>query len=388
MHGKPDAPTEVMTLTAPPPRPRRVARWLVAGVVAAALGGGTAVVVTRGRAGAEAVPQPTVPAATAALERRDLSTTRSMPGSLGYGVSRPLSGHREATVTWLPEAGRTVRRGKPVYRADDQPVVLFYGRMPLFREISGENLVGRDVRIVADNLRALGYATGVQPQPGSTVAAGTPGAAPAQVRKGDGVLTRELIAAIKRWQLDVGLPVTGTIRVGDVEVQSGAIRVDAVAAQPGSPSNTTLMTVTSTGKLITVPAELGEATGITAGAAVTVVLPDESTVPAKVLSVGRALVADESTVTGPAKLTVTVTANDPDDVAALDSADVQVRFAGRTAKNVLAAPVEALVALTEGGYAVQAPTGLVAVTTGMFAGGWVEIEGPGLAEGTTVVVSS
>ena len=58
-------------------------------------------------------------------------------------------------------------------------------------------------------------------------------------------------------------------------------------------------------------------------------------------------------------------------------------------------PVNALLALLEGGYAVEVvaadgTTHLVGVETGMFQDGWVEIEVPsgGLAEGDKVVVPS
>jgi multidrug efflux pump subunit AcrA (membrane-fusion protein) len=121
---------------------------------------------------------------------------------------------------------------------------------------------------------------------------------------------------------------------------------------------------------------------------VTVELPDERTAKARVVAVGRNLAPTEDGSPNAPKLTVTVTVNDPRTIAKLDSADVDVRFVGRTAKDVLVAPIEALVALREGGYAVQAPSGLVGVRTGMFADGWVEITGDGLAEGTEVVVSS
>jgi hypothetical protein len=141
--------------------------------------------------------------------------------------------------------------------------------------------------------------------------------------------------------------------------------------------------------VITVSAELSEAASIERGAAVTVDLPDERTVPGRVLSVGRALAtADGAVADSTPKLTITVTADDTAALAKIDSADVQVNFAGKVRQDVLAAPVEALVALAEGGYAVQTQSGLIAVTTGMFAQGWVEITGDGLAEGTTVVVAS
>jgi peptidoglycan hydrolase-like protein with peptidoglycan-binding domain len=373
-----------MNADIPPSRPpRRAGRWL-AGTVVVALAAGATVAVLRHRAAADAPgPQPSATVATVRLERRDLSTTTSLPGTIGYGAARPLAGHSEATVTWLPAVGSTIKRGQQLYRADDRPVPLFYGGLPLFRAIAGPNLVGRDVRLVADNLRALGYSIGRRPSTGQQVGQAT-------VRDGDGVLTTGLAAAIRHWQKDTGLPVTGQVAVGDIEVQAGAVRVDGVTVQPGSPANAPLLTVTSTRKVVTVPAGLDAAASIERDDKVTVGLLDDRTVKAHVLSVGRDLAAPEGGDANgsPPKLIVTVTVDDPKTIAKLDSADVTVNFPGRAAKGVLAAPIEALVALTEGGYAVQAPAGLVAVHTGMFADGWVEISGAGLAPGTEVVVSS
>lgn len=77
------------------------------------------------------------------------------------------------------------------------------------------------------------------------------------------------------------------------------------------------------------------------------------------------------------------------DVAKLDAAAVQVRFTTSVHKDVLAVPVGALVALREGGHALQLPDGgLVAVETGMFARGLVEISGTGVTEGLDVVTAS
>ncbi|GIM90396.1 efflux RND transporter periplasmic adaptor subunit [Paractinoplanes toevensis] len=373
MHPTADPPTEVIPLEPdPPPRRRTWAKWLAGFVVVAALGAGAAVAVTRHRASAEPVADQTTAVETVPLERRDLSTTRKLDGTIGFGPPRPLAGHTAATVTWLPAVGATIKRGRQLFRADDKPVVLFYGSMPLYRAIAGKNLAGRDVRIIADNLRALGYDFGRLP-----------------VKDGASTLTDGLIAAIKRWQDDVGLPVTGTIAVGDVEVLAGAVRVDSIAVQPGSPANAPLMSVTSTRKVITVSAELSDAAALDRGDAVTVTLPDDRTVKARILSVGRTLAAaDGGVADGPPKLTVSVTVDDPKTIAKLDSANVAVNVAGKTAKDVLAAPIEALIALTEGGYAVQGPNGLVAVKTGMFADGWVQITGDGLAEGVDVVVAS
>ncbi|MFY1704905.1 efflux RND transporter periplasmic adaptor subunit [Micromonospora sp. WMMA1923] len=395
MHPLPDAPTEFIPRVADPPHRRRGVRWLVVGLVVAGLAVGSGIAVTRHRAAAEPKPERTTAAATAPIERRDLSTTRTLPGTIGFGATRPLAGHLAATVTWLPEAGVTIKRGGQLFRADDRPVVLFYGSMPLYRDIAGANLVGRDVRIVAENLAALGYATGRQPASGERVPSPAPTGnattgsetGPRRVRDGEGVLTAALTAAIKRWQEDLGVPATGTIPVGHVEVASGAVRVDSVTGQPGSPANAPLLAVTAVRKVVTVGAELADAATVKRGDRVRVGLPDDRTVPGRVLSVGRALVAaDNGPVTGPQLLTVTVAVDKPQTIADLDSGEVRVHFAGRTATDVLVAPVEALVALREGGYAVQTPGGLVAVRTGMFADGWVEITGDGLTEGTELVV--
>jgi peptidoglycan hydrolase-like protein with peptidoglycan-binding domain len=363
MTAKPDAPTQLITL----PRRRRTGRRLALAALAVVLAAaGAAVVVTRHRAAPAPPPAAPVAAATVTIERRDLTTTRTMSGTIGYGTARPLSGHREATVTWLPAPGAKIKRGKPLYRANDLPVPLFYGAMPLYRAITGEGLEGRDVRIIAVNLRALGYRTG-------------------PIKGEEAVLTKDLIAAIKRWQHDIGLPETGAIAIGDVEVQTGAVRVDGISVQPGAPANGPLLSVTATRKVITISADLTAAGSIERGQKVTVVLPDEREVPARVRSVGRSIAPAEGSE--PAQLIVTVTADTAKDLAKIDSADVQVAFTGKRREDVLAVPVEALVALAEGGYAVElAGSGLVAVKTGMFATGWVEISGDGLTEGADVVV--
>jgi multidrug efflux system membrane fusion protein len=67
-----------------------------------------------------------------------------------------------------------------------------------------------------------------------------------------------------------------------------------------------------------------------------------------------------------------------------------VDFVSQARKNVLAVPVAALLALPNGGYGVQVVDGdatrIVAVKTGMFAAGKVEVKGAGIKPGTTVGV--
>ncbi|MBP2471603.1 hypothetical protein JOF53_000475 [Crossiella equi] len=92
---------------------------------------------------------------------------------------------------------------------------------------------------------------------------------------------------------------------------------------------------------------------------------------------------------GGARLTATSAVDDPNGLGETDSGQLDVLITGESRTGVLAVPVAAPLALSEGGYALQVVepgrTRLVAVRTGLFAGQQVEITGEGLAEGQKVV---
>ena len=174
--------------------------------------------------------------------------------------------------------------------------------------------------------------------------------------------------------------------IGDVAVLSGPVRVESTAARVGDNADGALLNVSSTDKVVTVEAEVSAAAGLKQGVKVKVQLPDNRVQPAKVRAVSTKVTDDPD---GPPKLAVTIAFDNPAAAAGLDTAPVEVVFPGKTHQDVLAAPVGALVALAEGGYAVQvAGGGLVAVETGIFAGGLVEVSGTGVTEGIRVVTTS
>lgn len=397
-------------------RRRTAAVAAVAAVVVAAVGGGV-IAWQSHDAKSAGTGTDSARVATTAVVRTDLSDAKTLDGTLGYGPARTLKGTGDGTVTWLPATGATVTRGRQLYRLDDRPVALFYGTTPLFRTLDTRGMVGGDVKVVADNLVRLGYDIGSQPTPGTWVtsqAASTPPApdpstststspAPApsatastaavRVKSGDGTLTASLINAIKRWQRHVGMPPTGVLGPGDVVVLPGKVRISTVEAQPGDPAAEPLLSITASGKKVTVQIDPTDIGSIRSGDTVTVALPDASTVHGTVTSVGRVVQGgserDGGAGTDPAQLTVAVSLDDTAAVRRLDSAPVRVTFTQRTRKGVLAVPVGALLALREGGYAVQQPGGrLIAVKTGLFAKGMVEISGAGLSAGLKVVTTS
>jgi peptidoglycan hydrolase-like protein with peptidoglycan-binding domain len=136
-------------------------------------------------------------------------------------------------------------------------------------------------------------------------------------------------------------------------------------------------------------AHVGERTNVT--------LPDGSVVAGHITSVGTVATESSENEHGGGgsggngeNATVAVTLALDRTVSHLDKAPVSVELVKNVRRNVPAVPATALVALAGGGYAVQALQGnrrvRLPVTTGMFAGGYVEVEGAGLREGLTVLV--
>jgi peptidoglycan hydrolase-like protein with peptidoglycan-binding domain len=304
--------------------------------------------------------------ATTKVRRADLSDNRQFSGTLGFGSARKVQGIGPGTVTKLPAVGTKVTRGTRLYRVDDQPVVVFYGDTPPFRVIDRVGLAGSDVRQLRRNLSALGYPTW-------------------SVRKD--TADRPLLDALKAWQEKLGVATPGALRPGQIVVVAGPGRVSALDAVPGAPAAGPILEITSTGRVVTVPMSAVDAGAVKRGARVTLGLPDARETPGTVSAISRTVTQDPDSGEPP-KVTVTIAPGRPKDVASLDSAPVQVRFTTASRRNVLTVAVGALVALREGGYAVQRPDGsLIAVTTGVFAGGLVEVSGAGIADGTTVVTA-
>ncbi|MFF1484188.1 hypothetical protein ACIGZH_19420 [Streptomyces sp. NPDC058319] len=360
-------------------RRTKVAVTLSALLVAGAAGTG-AVVWSNTHAGRGTAAAAPAPPHTATVTRTDLSDSRTLPGTLGHGKPHVLKGTGQGTVTEVPKPGARAARGKALYRIDDRPVPVFFGDTPFFRTLDKTGVRGHDVSVLADNLVALGYDIG--PAATAPSGAGDEGA----------LFTPALAAALKRWQHDTGQQATGTLVPGRAVVLPGAVRVDTVQAQPGDPADSPLFAYTAAAKSVTVPVAATDVGTVKAGTRAGITLPDGRTIRGRVTALGRTVQGGtdgEQAQTGPATLDVTVVPDRAKDVQSLDAAAVQVRFDTVTRKGVLAVPVSALVALKEGGYALQRPDGtLIAVTTGMFAGGQVEVSGKGVTEGSKVVTAS
>ena len=131
---------------------------------------------------------------------------------------------------------------------------------------------------------------------------------------------------------------------------------------------------------------------VRAGDRVDLELPGGRTTTGRVASVGKVATvpAGDGGGDGDPTVELVVTLDDPKATGRLDQAPVDAWITTEVREGVLAVPVNALLALAEGGYAVeverQGRRELVGVETGLFADGQVEVEGGGLRAGDRVVV--
>jgi peptidoglycan hydrolase-like protein with peptidoglycan-binding domain len=312
----------------------------------------------------------TLPASTATVTRTTLTETEDVSGTLGYGEPRTVGARGGGTLTWLPADGSIVERGRAVYRTDDAPVVLLYGTLPLYRMLR-TGVEGKDVELVERNLAELGY-------DGFTV---------------DDSYTSATADAVRAWQSDLGVDDTGTVEPGRVVIASGPIRVADAKAAVGDPASGPVLAYTGTTRVVEIALDVAKQHLVRKGTTADVTLPDETKVAGQVSSVGTVATTSasgqgQSTTT----IDVVVSIRDQKALGTLDGAPVSVTLLSETREDVLAVPVAALVALAEGGYGVEViasgTSSYVAVTTGLFADGRVEISGEGIAEGTVVGMPS
>jgi peptidoglycan hydrolase-like protein with peptidoglycan-binding domain len=405
---------------APPPRGRRGRRAVlvasallvvaaVAVVGALGLGGGGA------EDGSSAPPRS---GSTVPVTRATLTERTTVDGQLGYGTEIPLPVKATGTVTWLPAESRTVQRGGTLLRVDDRPVVLLYGTLPMYRDLgltagarqgtrqdagTEEDAQGRGDQGLTDDASKAPAPSG-SPAPGGAGAAGTRG-----TLRGMDVLQFEsnlaalgytgftvdeeftglTARAVKRWQKSLGLPQTGTVGVGDVVYSAGEVRIGHAGVRLGSAVTEDVLTYTGTSRKVVVNASAEEDSWAVRGAAVTIGLPDGTSVKGEVASVGKKATAPEEGGgeggSGAPTVPVTITIKDQKSVGRLESAPVTVEYVGRERTDVLTVPVAALVALAEGGHGLETADGrFVAVKTGLFADGRVEVSGSAVREGMKV----
>ncbi|MFG3689635.1 peptidoglycan-binding protein [Micromonospora sp. NPDC047740] len=337
----------------------------------AALVAGAAVVIWLGIAGGRSsgdAAANTLPPDTTQVTRRTLKDAHTADGELGYGTTSTATSRLPGTLTYLPDTSARITRNQPLYKLNNKPVTLMYGHTPAYRNLAA-GVEGPDVKQLEQNLRALGYS-------GFTV---------------DEEYTESTATAVKRWQEDQGLDETGVVELGRVVFAPAAIRIAGLQAAQGDPvaPGQRILSYTETAKAVTVQLDTADQRMAKIGAAVTVTLPDDSSVGGHISEVTTVIQPGEAQGDDPkTKVEVVVTLDNQKAADAYMLASVDVTFTAAERKDVLTVPVAALLALREGGFGVEVvqkdTSRYVAVRTGLFSDGSVEISGDGIAEGTTV----
>lgn len=393
-------------------RKLRMALIVVIAIGAAAAAGLAATGALGGEDSEEPAAGPSGPAATAEVKRTTLTSSETVAGTLGYGdvstveaiapaaggadpgadtgTGQPAGGGGTAAgsggdaadagagiVTWTPNEGSTIKRGDTVYSVDGEKVPLFYGDTPLYRTLS-DGSEGGDVKLLERNLDKLGYT-------GFTV---------------DETYSPDTADAVSAWQEDMGREQTGVVEAGDAVTAESARRVAALQTWPGAKAEGAVLDWTGTERVVSVELDAQFEDLVRVGTKAEVELPNGTTVDGKVTDIGTPPAAsgsgsgdaggqgeEDQESTLPLQLTV----GEQDKLGRYQAAPVDVVLKADTRDDVLAVPVNALVARQGGGYAVQKVTAggsteSVPVELGMFANGLVEITGDGIEEGMSVGV--
>lgn len=275
------------------------------------------------------------------------------PGTPVVATSTIPSG----TATAVAGEGDILDHGDALFTVEGDPVTLFVTDVPFYRTLT-VGTVGEDVRVLEESLAAFGF-------------------------DAEGVLVVDdsfddaTAAAVVAWQDSIGAPLDGVVNVGEIIVAEDPIRIATAHIGIGSSvaPGTALFTPSTSTSIVSIQLPAEDQELLVVGDSVNVVMPNNSDEAGTVTSIGT--IAIRNPESG-AYFEVEVVLDRDGAGAGLDEAPVEVEIIDDRAVNVLAVPVSALLALSEGGYAVEIDAGsgtirLVAVEIGMYADGLVEV---------------
>src|SRR6266581_8065924 len=316
-------------------------RWVALGIVVVVAAGA----VSAWRAGVFSPaaspgsgPQGAPAPATAAVTRQDLAAVTPVTATLGYARSYPVTGQGSGTLTWLPPAGQVIRQGQVLYKTGNgSPVMLLYGSVPAWRTLD-EGITGQDVSQLNHDLVQLGYADRAD-----------------IVALGWDYYSWETTYAVQQLEEHLGVSSPpGSLSLGQVVFEPEALRVSQVTGSLGGSANGPVLAATSDRHVVTIPLDASDQSEVKAGDTVSITLPDGTTTPGVVSSVGTVATTSQAQAGGTTTtIPVQVQLTDPKAAGTLDQAPVTVYITTATARDVLAVPVTALLARSPGGYVVE-----------------------------------
>ncbi|MCY3949632.1 MAG: peptidoglycan-binding protein [Acidimicrobiaceae bacterium] len=262
-----------------------------------------------------------------------------------------------------------------------RPLYVFYGSIPTYRNMT-VGLEGADIRQLEENLASLGFGD--------------------DAFEVDDVFDEHTAAAVQRWQHATGQHIDGMVSSADVLFVAGPSVIGSwepdVEIGQELAVGRTLASLTvvetperdgmSTTQRVAANLPLSDRDLVSVGVAVNVELPDDTDVAGTVTAINPSPVLD--TQTGENVVEVTILLSEPASPVWI-GATVTVEITETLIRDALVVPATALLALVEGGSAVEVldadgSVRLVGVETGLFVDGDVEVISAELEAGMRIVV--
>ena len=331
--------------------------------------------------------------------KKSLETEASSIKALESAKAQRAALDDDPTVADLNNANKTLESAKTSLRLakhtrDElvegiEATIAMYGEQPAWRTFEAGMAEGLDVFQLEQNLVALGY-----DETGSIAI--------------DHEFDEHTSTAIENMQSVLRLPITGKLEFREVLFIPGnsVVQYSEFHTEIGTsivPTNPVL-SLTTIEKVISKPGfedvikslqkvntsiEVVNKDLVDLDLIVSIELPDENIISGTISDIGDIAVIPQGNQ-GEPYLEIVVSLEDTESYPEWTGASVTVSVTKKLASNVLAAPVTSLLAILGGGYAIEViengSSKLVPVSVGLYADGWVEINGDGINVGTEVVV--
>ena len=300
---------------------------------------------------------------TVAVERGDLTSTSEFTGELGFGDSWPLSMTIDGIVTGARPLGTVVGFGESLIEVDNRRVFLVEGDVPMFRdlELASPRVGGNDVAQLQRFLISQGF-----DRDGTLEV--------------DGVFDDDTRRAVIDWQEATWQLKTGRVTRADMVFSPEPLRI---AGEQRIGSVFEKLEVTAWEPTVTVDVANRDKQLLEVGTPVTVEFGDGTEVEG---TVSEQISVPQDDGTTQSRSTI-----EPQGEVPGESGQVTIAVDATLASDVMIVPVGALLALAEGGYAVEVVDGggtthLVGVDVGEILDGKAEVSGD-IEVGDSVLVA-
>ncbi|MCH2311770.1 MAG: peptidoglycan-binding protein [SAR202 cluster bacterium] len=331
--------------------------------------------------------------------KKGLETQISSSKALESAKAQRLALDEAATVADLNNANKALESAKASLRLAEHnsdeligmmmATVAMYGEHPAWRSFETGMSAGDDIYQLEQNLVSLGY------DKDKSILI-------------DREFDENTHKAVEAMQSLMGVSVTGKLSFKDilfipgpsvVQYSSshtelgamivttnpvlGLIPIEKVIEKSGEPE------VTKSLQKVNSSIEVANQDLVGVGLSVSIELPDENIIAGTISDIGEIAVIPLGNQ-GEPYLEIVIAIDEVESFPEWTGATVTVSVTKKLASDVLAAPVTSLLAVLGGGYAIEiienGLTKLVPVSVGLYADGYVEIDGDGIKEGTEVIV--